>query len=180
MCPDSTDMSTSPSTLSSLSLGSRLGYAAALGVLAFSVARFVQRRVLRREPPAHLLNPSSSVFIRPVAPRDQRAFTKEELAAFDGVKSASIYVSVKNVVFDVAPQLYGDGAPYHVYAGKDISRALAKSRVDGVLCNKDFIRDVTRKEADTLELWFKKFEGKYAVVGWFVPDESYYQPVKDE
>ncbi|CUG31274.1 cytochrome-b5, putative [Bodo saltans] len=157
-----------------LSATTRISYAVAVGVLVFAVARFVQRRVLRQGPPAHVLSAPTSVYIRPVAPREQRAFTKEELASFNGVEKPSIYVSVKNVVFDVAPQLYGNGAPYHIYAGKEISRALAKSRVDDVLCNKDFVKDVTSKEMDTLDLWFKKFEGKYAVVGWYVPDDTYY------
>jgi predicted heme/steroid binding protein len=164
---------------SSLSLASRVGYAAALGALVFAVTRVVQRRFLRRGPPTDVLH-SSQVFIRPVAPREQRSFTKETLAEYDGVQNPSIFVSVKNIVFDVAPQLYGNGCPYHVYAGKEISRALAKSRVDDVLCNKDFTTHVTEKETHTLELWFKKFEGKYAVVGWYVPDASYYEPAKDE
>jgi predicted heme/steroid binding protein len=166
------------SAVQELSATTRIGYAAAVGVLVFAVTRYVQRRVLRHGPPAHVLASPTSVYIRPVAPREQRAFTKEDLKPFNGVERPSIYVSVKNVVFDVAPQLYGSGAPYHVYAGKEISRALAKSRVDDVLCNKDFVKDVTASEAETLDLWFKKFEGKYAVVGWFVPDDDYSQIVE--
>ncbi|KAF9402477.1 hypothetical protein BGZ94_004899, partial [Podila epigama] len=58
-----------------------------------------------------------------------RIFTFAELAKHDGTDAAQpIYVAIKGSVFDVSTkkEMYGPGAGYHVFAGKDASRALAK------------------------------------------------------
>eukprot|EP00744_Colponema_vietnamica_P017344 GILI01024365.1.p1 GENE.GILI01024365.1~~GILI01024365.1.p1 ORF type:complete len:229 (+),score=40.75 GILI01024365.1:158-844(+) len=46
-----------------------------------------------------------------------------------------VCISAKGIVYKVTPQFYGPGEPYSVYAGKDISRALAIGRVDDVEAN---------------------------------------------
>lgn len=170
-----TEMSGALTSVSaSMSTSIRVGYAAGLATLAFALIRFVQKRASATKVPSSVLR-KSAVVIRPVPSREQRSFTKDELSRFDGVQDPNIFISVKHVVFQVGHQLYGDGAPYHVYAGKEISRALAKSSLDAADCNKDFVSGAAASETATLELWFAKFEMKYAKVGWYVPDDAYYQ-----
>ncbi len=54
-----------------------------------------------------------------------KVFTPEELAKHDGKDaSAPIYVAIKGTVFDVSAkkEMYGPGAGYHCFAGKDASK----------------------------------------------------------
>ena len=65
---------------------------------------------------------------------DLPTMTKSQLFGFRGKQdvkkgriSASIYVGLKGKVFDVSfggEELYGEGGPYHIFAGIDASRAL--------------------------------------------------------
>jgi len=57
-------------------------------------------------------------------------FTPEELAKHDGTNaSAPIYVAIKGTVFDVSSkkEMYGPGAGYHCFAGKDASKVISHS-----------------------------------------------------
>lgn len=112
--------------------------------------------------------------IRPVSSLPKRGYTKEELSQFDGVKNTRIFVSLKRKVYEVAPQFYGPGAAYHIFAGKEASRCLAKSLLDGKDANKNWV-DCTEEELETLDEYVEKFESKYPVVGWFIPDSSFYE-----
>lgn len=59
-----------------------------------------------------------------------RIFTHQELSKHDGTDaSAPIYVAIKGSVFDVSTkkEMYGPGAGYHVFAGKDASRVCLSS-----------------------------------------------------
>jgi predicted heme/steroid binding protein len=48
---------------------------------------------------------------------------------FDGSNGKPIYIALTGEVFDVseASNFYGEGGPYHLFAGRDASRSLAKS-----------------------------------------------------
>ncbi|RNE99541.1 hypothetical protein TraAM80_08134 [Trypanosoma rangeli] len=119
------------------------------------------------------------VLIRPVSAIECRGFTKEELQEYDGIRKSDIYVSVKGVVYEVAPQLYGPGKSYHVYAGREISRCLAKSDVSSKEANKDWEHGFSKEEMAVLDWWANKFNSKYPVVGWFVPDKDFYTETHD-
>jgi membrane-associated progesterone receptor component len=106
----------------------------------------------------------------PVAPR---GFTKEELQCYDGAQRPEVYTSVKGVVYEVAPQHYGPGQSYHVFAGKEISRCLALSIVGNGPANKDWMVGITAEQQKTLDGWSDMFQGKYPVVGWIVQDSSF-------
>ena len=54
--------------------------------------------------------------------------------------------------------------PYHVFAGRECSRALAVMNTTAEECN-DKLDDLTEKQIQTLNDWEKKFDQKYPVVG---------------
>ncbi|KAI1317128.1 hypothetical protein EDD11_009015 [Mortierella claussenii] len=96
-----------------------------------------------------------------------RVFTAQELAQHDGTNPESpIFVAIKGTVFDVSTkkEMYGPGAGYHVFAGKDASRALGKSSLKPEDCVADY-SDFDEKEQKTLDDWFVFFEKRYPIVG---------------
>lgn len=98
-------------------------------------------------------------------PRDD-AITPSELSLCDGVKSNKIYVAIKGTVFDCSRNSasYGPGKGYHVFAGKDASRALAKSSLDPTDAVPQW-EDLSEKEKRVLDDWFRFFSLRYNIVG---------------
>eukprot|EP01080_Neovahlkampfia_damariscottae_P000977 gene977-9884_t len=96
-------------------------------------------------------------------------FTLEELSKYDGSNSdKKIYIGVKGVVFDVSlkPEFYGNGASYHVFAGKEATRGLAKSSVDPEsLKPYGKYDDLNEKDTKTLTDWDALYRKKYPIVG---------------
>ena len=133
----------------------------ACGVAAVALAAR-QLRTRRAEEP------------HPTLTRIARPFTAEELAPFNGNDDGEIYVSVKGIVYQVGVQFYGPGEPYHVYAGKDVSRNLAIGEVSDSAANLSW-DDGTLSETqlDVLNRWSMKLESKYRVVGWFIFPPSF-------
>lgn len=115
--------------------------------------------------------PSDS--IRPVSIITQRGYTKEELSKYDGEHNSRILVSVKRKVYEVGHHFYGPGQSYHVFAGKEISRSLAMNKITDEESNK-YWANCSEEELNRLEEWAKKFESKYPIAGWFIPDNSFY------
>ncbi|GJJ72693.1 membrane-associated progesterone receptor component [Entomortierella parvispora] len=94
-------------------------------------------------------------------------FTAEQLAKHDGTDpSLPIYVAIKGRVFDVSgkKEMYGPGAGYHVFAGKDASKALGKSSLKPEDCVAD-CSSLDEKEQKVLDDWVIFFEKRYPVVG---------------
>ncbi|MCJ1372336.1 hypothetical protein MMC20_003560 [Loxospora ochrophaea] len=96
-------------------------------------------------------------------------FTAEELAKFDGSDpSMPVYVAVKRLIFDVSgKESYAAGGPYHVFAGKDPSRALAQTSVKKEDCVPEY-EDLTDKEKKVLDDWLTYFTKRYNIVGKLV------------
>ncbi|KAF9940179.1 hypothetical protein BGZ67_008220 [Mortierella alpina] len=96
-----------------------------------------------------------------------KIFTPEELAKHDGTNASEpIYVAIKGKVFDVSTkkEMYGPGAGYHCFAGKDASKALGKSSLKPEDCIPDY-SGLDEKEMKTLDDWVVFFEKRYPVVG---------------
>ena len=74
---------------------------------------------------------------------------------------------MKGVVYKVDPEKYGpDG--YSCFAGRDVSRNLAKSIISDSEANADWnVRDdnLSAEHRDALESWSRYFEQKYPVMG---------------
>ncbi|CDZ96923.1 cytochrome b5 [Phaffia rhodozyma] len=90
-----------------------------------------------------------------------------ELAKHDGNSpDGKIYVAIKGSVFDVSAkrEMYGPGASYNVFAGKDGSKGLGMSS----LKPEDAVSDYSGlgdKEMATLDQWYSFFEKRYNIVG---------------
>jgi membrane-associated progesterone receptor component len=113
-------------------------------------------------------------------PPTPKEFTVEELSEYKGKQdvpsnrvNAPIYIGINGKVIDVSYggfEMYGEGGPYHIFAGIDASKALAKmSFLEEDLKSTD-LSDLTGEQIKILNDWEKKFieVKKYPVVGTFV------------
>lgn len=81
-----------------------------------------------------------------------------------------MYIGIKSTVFDVShnTKAYGEGNGYHVFVGRDASRALGKSSLNpedtDVKVSWDY-SDLNPKELKVLEDWYTFFSKRYNVMG---------------
>jgi len=108
-------------------------------------------------------------------PRKERIFTEKELKEYDGTDpSKPIYISCKGNVYDVTTgsHFYGPGASYHLFAGRDSSRALAT----GCLTDKSHwthdLRGLDENQLSVIDSWnnFWKNNNQYFYVGKLIYD----------
>lgn len=121
---------------------------------------------------SHNSQPSDSVpaTISKPEPPVLRDFTPEQLREHDGVHSTAIYIALVGDVYDVSgsSEFYGKDGPYHCFAGRDASRAMAKlSFEEADLAAGRDLSDLGPFERSTLEDWVDKFKyyKAYPVVG---------------
>jgi len=113
------------------------------------------------------LIPSNANSLAPLPPPKEDPFTLQQLKEFDGTnESKPIYISIKGTVYDVSMKrdTYGPGGSYHIFAGKDPSRALGKS----TLKSEDAVADYSTlepSERKVLDDWHTFYAKKYPVVG---------------
>ncbi|KAG6997848.1 agmatinase 1 [Physcia stellaris] len=90
----------------------------------------------------------------------------EELAKCDGTNSDKpTYVAIKGTVFNVSGKdAYAPKGAYHVFAGKDASRALAQSSLKPEDCRPEY-DDLSDKEKTVLDEWFTFFSKRYNIIG---------------
>ncbi|CAD6575346.1 MAG: hypothetical protein TREMPRED_001359 [Tremellales sp. Tagirdzhanova-0007] len=119
---------------------------------------------------AKMAQASASVMSPPatdLAPPKDDPISPSQLSGYDGSDpSKPIYVAIKGRVFDVTAkkEMYGKGAGYNVFAGKDASKGLGMSSLE----SKDAIPDVTgldEAQMKTLDQWDSFFEKRYNIVG---------------
>lgn len=107
------------------------------------------------------------------AARAGGSWTLQELRQFDGKSRREIYISLRGIVYDCtgAPQFYGPGRKYNVYAGREAGRALGKmTLMDFPQQHEDdltnpWVEDMSSDESAVLLDWIRKFSKKYPVVG---------------
>ena len=91
-----------------------------------------------------------------------------ELLPHNGVDKPTVYLALKNIVFDVSSaDFYKPGGPYHVLAGHDASVALAimTKEPEFVDHNKyNWEECLDENEKIVLDSWFSKISEKYAKV----------------
>ncbi|KAI9840644.1 MAG: hypothetical protein M1837_001413 [Sclerophora amabilis] len=115
------------------------------------------------EPEPKNFEPKSPVSLAP--PKDD-PIPLSHLSKCDGTSSEyPTYVAIKGKVFDVSGNsTYAPGAAYHVFAGKDASRALAQSSLKPEDARPDW-EDLPDKEKGVLNDWFTFFSKRYNIVG---------------
>ena len=107
----------------------------------------------------------------------------EELRECDGTKNNQIYVgvkgnwpliqlcltSVKGKIYDVSSrgEFYGPGGPYHCFAGRDASRALALGSLEEKDVLNSSLDGLNATELEALEEWIQSYDMKYDVVGFY-------------
>ncbi|KAI1081190.1 cytochrome b5-like heme/steroid binding domain-containing protein [Whalleya microplaca] len=97
-------------------------------------------------------------------PKDE-PISLEELAKADGAEGHKAYVAIKGKVYDVTGnKAYQEGGSYHVFAGNDASRALAKTSTKPEDVKPEW-RDLNDKEKGVLNDWVIFFSKRYNVVG---------------
>lgn len=83
-----------------------------------------------------------------------------------GVKNDKIYVAIKGTVFDVTrnKDSYGPDGGYHVFVGKDASRALAMSSLEPEDAVPKY-KDLPEADLKVLDDWYTFFKLRYNIVG---------------
>ncbi|KAH9900142.1 cytochrome b5 [Xylariomycetidae sp. FL2044] len=89
----------------------------------------------------------------------------EALSQANGTEGQKAYVAIKGKVYDVTGNpAYQEGGSYHVFVGKDASRALAKTSTKPEDVKPEW-QDLDDKEKKTLDDWNTFFSKRYNVVG---------------
>lgn len=99
--------------------------------------------------------------------------TMKQVAQCDGEINKCMYIGIKGTVFDVTnnTKAYGVGKGYHVFVGKDASRALGKSSLKKEDTDPNISWDwsvLDDKEKKVLDDWYTFFSKRYNVVGKIV------------
>uniref|UniRef100_A0A6B2LPE4 Cytochrome b5 heme-binding domain-containing protein n=1 Tax=Arcella intermedia TaxID=1963864 RepID=A0A6B2LPE4_9EUKA len=140
-----------------------------VGVLGVLVVKRIFFEDTPVAPPPDLLE----VTKKPVELRD---FTREDLRRFNGSEESNgaVYIGCKGKVYDVSSrkEFYGPGGPYHAFAGRDASRALAKNSTLPEVADNPSLEGLTATELEQLEEWETLFESKYNIIGRIIVEES--------
>ena len=100
-----------------------------------------------------------------VEPKD--VWSEKELAQYDGSDpDGPILLAIDGTVFNVwkGRSFYGMGGEYHIMAGRDATRLLAKTTLEEET-EEEKNKPLTIAEKAALEGWFWTFKNKYDVVG---------------
>lgn len=102
-------------------------------------------------------------------PKDD-PITMADISKCDGERNKCMYIGIKGIVFDVTENIkaYGVGKGYHVFVGKDASRALGKSSLKPEDTDPKISWDysvLNEKEMKVLDDWYTFFSKRYNVVG---------------
>jgi len=114
-------------------------------------------------------------------PNSDRLLSIDDMKSFTGAKGEEIpsgycippiYVGVAGKVFDCSfggASFYGADGGYNMFAGKEVSKSLAKMSFNEEDQNNLDFSDVTDKQKKVLEDWLSTFEEKkkYPIVGMF-------------
>ena len=101
-----------------------------------------------------------------IQPRDY--WTEEELAPFDGRldEDGPILMAVNGDVYNVwkGRHFYGPGCEYHIFAGRDATRLLARSKLEEET-EEERSKSLSIADRATLQGWIYTFKTKYEIVG---------------
>ena len=95
-------------------------------------------------------------------------WTEEELKPYDGTQNEDgpILMAVNGDVYNVwkGRHFYGPGCEYHIFAGRDATRLLAKSKLEEET-DEEKAKNLSIADKATLQGWIYTFRTKYEIVG---------------
>ena len=98
--------------------------------------------------------------------KEKTEFTASDVALFDGKgpEGEPILTIIDGLVYDLhkGREFYGEGGPYHPFAGRDCTRLLAKNQVSD---KTDTGAPLTEVELEQLEKWKEFLTNKYGSIG---------------
>jgi membrane-associated progesterone receptor component len=100
-----------------------------------------------------------------IAPRE--TWTETELAEFNGMdETGPLLFAADGLVFNVwkGRHFYGPGCQYHVFAGRDATRLLAKTKLEEET-PEELMIPLSIGERAALAGWIWTFKSKYEIVG---------------
>jgi membrane-associated progesterone receptor component len=101
-----------------------------------------------------------------IAPRD--VWNEEDLKPYDGTmdEDGPILMGVNGDVYNVwkGRHFYGPGCEYHIFAGRDATRLLAKSKLEEET-EEEMKKKLNMADRATLQGWIYTFKNKYEIVG---------------
>jgi len=137
-------------------------------LIGFSIVALLYYKYLQdsKETPT----PPRPSSLQPPSRPEPQDFTLEQLRSFDGTNGNPIYIAVQGKVYDMSskPGFYGPNGAYHIFAGRDASRALAKGSLDLQDVENSSIADLDPMEIETLGEWVAKYDISYHVVGQLI------------
>jgi membrane-associated progesterone receptor component len=98
-----------------------------------------------------------------------------ELRKYDGTGGNPIYVGIRGNVYDVTRKgagFYGPEGGYHLFAGREAARALAKGSLEQEEADNPDYSQLTLSELDALQSWESRFQDKYDHIGFVVADDN--------
>ena len=103
-------------------------------------------------------------------PEPTRGFALEDLKQYDGVTQSRILIALKGTVYDVTKgkDFYGPKGSYHIFAGRDASRGLAKMSLELDDVDNASLADLSLSELDALQGWCDRLAAKYAIAGHLI------------
>ncbi|KRY01639.1 Membrane-associated progesterone receptor component 2 [Trichinella pseudospiralis] len=106
-------------------------------------------------------------------PMKRRYMTVEQLRQYDGTDAdGRICIAVNGDIYDVTrkKELYGQGGPYGLFAGRDASRCLAKFSTEMVHIKDSYddLADLTLSEINSLREWAMQFARKFYCMLYFL------------
>lgn len=118
--------------------------------------------------PDEKLKPLGGRVLKPEDLSKHKGADDEEIP--EGYATAPIYIGAGSKVFDASfggVEFYGAKGGYNKFAGRDVSRALAKMSFDPADLENTSIDDLEDKQKKVLNDWIKTFEGRkgYPIVG---------------
>eukprot|EP00922_Rhytidocystis_sp_ex-Travisia-forbesii_P015055 GHVS01022503.1.p1 GENE.GHVS01022503.1~~GHVS01022503.1.p1 ORF type:complete len:238 (+),score=89.04 GHVS01022503.1:75-788(+) len=171
-------------------------YATGIAVAAFGIWKLYVQPRYRRQPDTSSSSSSSSVVLPPSPAKPLRHFTLEELKKCRGKEEGEkgekgekgdkggggeggeggggeLLIGLMGRVYDVGSNasgqdFYGPGGPYHLFSGRDATRALATMSMSEQECDLKpslWTCGLSLTDKQTLSDWIDRFESKYAVVG---------------
>lgn len=152
-------------------------FAVGAGLILWAVAGAVQSWQQREQRAAYEAQEAAAIAAmakRAYIARREEPWTEEELSAFDGSQDPDgpILIAVDGIVLNVwkGRQFYLPGCEYHIFAGRDATRLLARGILEEETPEEAML-PLNLGEQASLQTWKFTLTSKYEAVGTLGPSE---------